>query len=508
MKSIVERRRVSVPQNHIKRDKCPSKSAVIDRVSSKREQLQSTTRTASVQGPPGRTHLLTTIFAIMEKFAFCLILLICTSGASSVDCDSKLMEIFGLTGAVVTEVPVVSTFVNLFNSVLSQDCVGKNLEEMISRVAMDQDRKQEARHCAGKLKGFITNMEEIRNYDDLKRKFNTYNNLRHQILAQRMKCFDAFEHHHENKFKLFVEYASIELTLIDMMIHSSGLSNGDISILERAYGDALLYYIQKGGHMLIAFPIKLAHDGDEDRSESVAKFAAEQLRPSVIAWMEAVERKREVRKRLRHKGLDEKPSDGKSQWINMVGKKNAKYLPLKISDGDWVALKGTSRYWLGCWNSIRDEDYCNTKATCPGVIGGRGNNVCNGERFQIQTTRHGPIRLTNNHNDKIAFRYWDWDCSSRGRGTYWLSSYHDPAGLYTMPCVGSSFSDGDISRCVYEVFDIEVLTAPDGKYFPYLRNGDYIWFKGADGFNQDKRRVFFRGFLLEQYHQDGDKTPC
>ena len=76
-------------------------------------------------------------------------------------------------------------------------------------------------------------------------------------------------------------------------------------------------------------------------------------------------------------------------------------------------------------NSVKDEDYCNIKANCPAVAGGQAASSCHGEKFQIQTTSHGPIKLNNRGaNNKIAFKYAKSD--KRGGGTFWLSKHYLP----------------------------------------------------------------------------------
>merc|ERR1712029_757861 len=99
--------------------------------------------------------------------------------------------------------------------------------------------------------------------------------------------------------------------------------------------------------------------------------------------MEHVENKREVRKRLRHTRRGPRPNLGfdKSTWIAWFGR-NAKYLPLKIHDGDWIAFKilneagkslgrHQSGKWLSCWGSIKNTDYCNAEAKCPNAWGAK-----------------------------------------------------------------------------------------------------------------------------------------
>jgi len=296
------------------------------------------------------------------------------------------------------------------------------------------------------------------------------------------------------------------------MINSN--HGSDTPILEKAYGDTLLFYIKKGSEMFSRFPMKLAHDGYVTRAMGVAKQAAEDLRPTLLEWMKAVENNPKIRKRLRHKGLPSQPSDDESQWWERLGLDRT-YLPLKISDSDWISMKiasthkkkccgighcdfcsvtiGGSSSWISCWKSISEEDYCQLR-TCPHIAGGQSANECTGERFQIQTTHNGPIKF----NDRIAFKYWDWDCSKgRGRGTYWLSTTHGTASdkLYTQTCVGSVFTESDIRRCKNEVFTIERGHVSQEKY---LRNGDYVHIKG----------IRDSGFMMKQYSQTGDKSYC
>ena len=271
--------------------------------------------------------------------------------------------------------------------------------------------------------------------------------------------------------------------------------------------------------MYSKFPLELTHSSksksDRARAKAVAKSAAEDLRPTLVEWIEAVETNTEIRERLRliHKGLDRKPSDFSSQWATLGV--NRKYLPLKISDGDWIAMKFLSRKeegsasWLSCYQSITEEDYCSYRA-CPNVGGNQGANECKSERFQIQSTAHGPIKF----GGKYAFKYWDWDCSEgRGKRTYWLSTaygvwresdwygkwYDVYTRLYTMPCLGSDFTKHDIAGCEHEVFTF----TPRAKGAKYLRNGDNIHINEILEFPSKSS-----AFIMRQFHQTGDKNYC
>jgi len=458
----------------------------------------------------------------MRITASFLILLICISGkAQSLTCDGAFSKLFQATGAAVSEVPYISTFFNLFNFIIGEaiGCVDQSRS-----IAIEEDRKQEYRQSASTLKAHILTLHEIRSYSDVKNNFWKYDSLRVNMRRERLRYFDPFEHHHESKFKMFTKWGNIELALIDIMINANHES--ETAKLKEIYGDTLLYYIRKGSEMFSRFPLELTHSGGENgtRAVQVAEQAAEDLRPSLIEWIEAVETKTEVRKRLSHKGLNSQPSDNPSQWDRLGLDK--KYLPLKISDGDWIAMKapffGPSS-WLSCYNSISNEDYCGFRA-CPNVAGDQGANQCHGEKFQIQSTAHGPIKF----ESKIALKYWDWDCSAgRGEGTYWLSTYYGKylLFLYTMPCVGSTFNKHDISRCGSEVFTIKqgyislsnifsflsLFAGQElGKEGKYLRNGDYVRIPEmrnnplVDG--GSKSQGLF--FMMKQFRQTGDKNSC
>jgi len=456
---------------------------------------------------------------IMVNVAPFLILLICISGTYASPCDSHFIKLFSYTGAVVTELPAVSTIVNLINALLSNECVGKSVLE----IAANEDRRQEARNAASQLKGYLTNIKEIRSYDDLKGRFNVYDNLRLRFRENRLKWFDSFDHHHESKFKLFTEYASVELTLIDMMINSNPGSSTKAR-LEKAYGDTILYYIEKGGEMFSYFPVKLAHNGDNHRAmEIMNRQDRSILRTSLINWMETVETKPEVMfKRLSHKGTFYIIDYSTDVWILLLGYKKASYLPIILRDGDWIAFKRMDTAlnvkgpatWLGCHDSISEDKYCTKTAKCPGIMGNQDNNECKGEKFRIQVaTRSGPWRSVtpksriklkwDRHlgytNKEIAFQYWDWDCSSgsRGKNTYWLSSHtkslRDYGSFATLPCPGSSFTEADISRCKHEVFTLSVplMDQSDPGSFRFeghfLRNGDYVNVSNGSGY------FFFKG---------------
>merc|ERR1712038_1821260 len=228
----------------------------------------------------------------MRLLVSLLILLICISDkAQCIDCDGVWAKLFQGTGAVVTEVPVISTVVNLFNFVVGQTCIAKDVEKVVRNIAMDEDRKQEFRQSASTLKAHLLTLDEIRSYEDVKRKFSTYDQTRINMRSERLRYFDPFEHHHESKFKIFTRWGITELTLIDIMIKSK--HGSDKEQLEEQYGDTLLYYIIKGSEMFSKFPLELAHDGTTypqvERAQQVAKQAAEDLRPTLIEWIEAVE---------------------------------------------------------------------------------------------------------------------------------------------------------------------------------------------------------------------------
>ena len=178
------------------------------------------------------------------------------SRSGSSFCDSTVTTLLSTTGAVVSNVPGVSTFMTLFNIIRTQSCAGSGVEEAIREVATTEDRKQEARNFASALKAHLLTINEIKSYTDLKK--TSYETLRINIRTDRTKCFDNFEHHHPSKYRLLTEYASVELALLDMMIISN--SGEYKKTLERAYGDALLYYIKKGGEMAIKLPLKVFHE--------------------------------------------------------------------------------------------------------------------------------------------------------------------------------------------------------------------------------------------------------
>jgi len=124
-------------------------------------------------------------------------------------------------------------------------------------------------------------------------------------------------------------------------------------------------------------------------------------------------------------------------------------------------------------------------------------------------------------------KYWDWDCSGRGEGTYWLSTYYGKhlLYLYTMPCVGSTFNKHDISRCGSEVFTIEqgyisisstissILSLFAGQELGkegkdnYLRNGDFVHIPEMS-LNVFKVGDKDRFFMMKQFRQTGDKNSC
>jgi len=332
--------------------------------------------------------------------------------------------------------------------------------------------------------------------------------------SDRRGFFLSRNQYHECKFKLITQWATIELALINVMIESEA-DKQDMAILTEAYRDVLHFYIQKSSEMFSWFPMNLAHDGNGQRAMEVARSAAKNLRPMLLKWIEAVEKNQKTRKLL---GLSSEPSDDPSQWSEIRNSEgiglDKDYLPLRINDGDLISLKTASSWlvertykcgeygvatcskgwerasndgpttWLSCYNSVHDSSYCSYRG-CPGVTGYWSiAGDCSGETFEIQSTDHGSIE----YGSHIALLYGHSDSSSRGEGYYWLSTYYGT--LYTMPCVGSVFTEDDISSCKNEVFTIQQSDGTDeykeeGKY---LRNGDYV---------QISRGVTSGGFMMK-----------
>lgn len=465
----------------------------------------------------------------MRIVASFLILLLCISDkAQSFSCDKEFQAVFQLTGVVASKVPVVSEFVSIFG-IISKAAAGDCIGTSIRNIAKDEDRKQEAQQAMNTLKAHLITLKEIESYSDVRKNDKSYDDLRKKMRDARILYFDSFNQFHESKFKIFTQYGDIELALIEIMLaafREIRAAGDDIDRYRKLYGETLLYYIEKGSEMYSKFPLELTHSSksksDRARARAVAKSAAEDLRPTLVEWIEAVETNTEIRERLRliHKGLDRKPSDSSSQWATLGV--NRKYLPLKISDGDWIAMKFLFRReeasWLSCYQSITEEDYCSYRA-CPNVGGNQGANECKSERFQIQSTAHGPIKF----GGKYAFKYWDWDCSEgRGKGTYWLSTaygvwkksggvkYNDVLHrLYTMPCLGSDFTKHDIAGCGAEVFTF----TPRAKGAKYLRNGDNIHINEIEIVDYGSladvpTKSSYSAFIMRQFHQTGDKNYC
>lgn len=502
----------------------------------------------------------------MRILASFLILLLCISDkAQSLSCDGAFSKLFQLTGAIASEIPVAATFLNTFNFLISNGCTSESSKD----IAKEEDRYQEVRQSECVLNEHIKTLNEIRSYSDVNTSFAKYETLRTIIRTWRANFFGPDEHFHENHFKLFTEWANVELSLLEIMIQAKkytknqnvpnyqidpsdqndpiasisdliqahfiidyGKPKNDYEAYSQYYGNTLLFYIRKGSEMLTRWPLELAHSSEWERLYRVKTKAAYDLRPTIVMWIEAVETKSEVRRRLRHKGIAIQPSDDWTQWDDLLGWEDRQYLPLKISDGDWISMKltvthrrtygGSSNFipnsgdssWLSCKNSIAEEDYC-TYRKCPALDGNQGANECKGERFQIQSTAHGPIEF----GEKIAFKYWDWDCSEgRGHGTYWLSKRSEPnrdrpAKLYTMPCPGGSFTKNDLDRCDSETFTLKrgpknsyaSYNYPSYPYAKYLRNGDLV------NINEIFSSSFhYEGiaFIMRAYRQTGDKNYC
>jgi len=344
--------------------------------------------------------------------------------------------------------------------------------------------------------------------------------------------------------------------LIEMLI----TSDKETPMLKEAYKEALLFYIQKGSEMFHRFPMKLTEDQNgATRAVKVADMAARDLRPMLIKWMEAVEQKPEVRKRL---GLNSQPSYSLLEWIRLGIK--LKYLPLKIFNGDWIGIKQTEvsywqtqdcgggygvigcggyyweqstrsgpNTWLSCRGSIKKSRYCSSEQ-CPasfyittlplGISLTRddrlGDEYCNERWFQVESTNYGPVK----YDGKFALKYLDWVTrNGRGKGTYWLSTYYgtSSSSLYTMPCPGKKFGNHDVSNCKNEVFEFtNKVNLPtnlrknwgfhDCKYCDsdfvshsfndykrtYLRNGDYARIQNND-------KPIFSGFIAMELRNEG-----
>jgi len=444
--------------------------------------------------------------------SFLILLPFLSVKVQSLSCDSALVELFQVAGAAVSEVTFFATFFNSLNFIVGNTCTIQNFEEISRNIARDEDRKQECQGAANILTAHEKTLREIKSYEDVKRNYWEYSVLRKNMRSDRREYFLSRDQYHECKFKLLTQWAAMELALIDIMIESKA-DKQEMAILTEAYRDALHFYIQKGSEMFSWFPMNLAHDGDGERAAKAARSAAKNLRPMLLEWIEAVEKKEETRKRL---GLSSQPSDDPSQWSGIRNSEGVgldkDYLPLKIEDGDWISLKMASSWsvrrtkkcgeygiatcgyywetytnegpttWLSCHDSVHDSSYCSLRG-CPGLSGYWSiAGDCNGETFEIQSTVTGSIE----YGSHIALLYGHSDTSSRGEGYYWLSTYYgyQPDKLYTMPCVGSVFTEDDISSCENEVFTIQQSVRTDDAA-KYLRNGDYVRISGipnSDGF--------------------------
>ena len=440
----------------------------------------------------------------MRTFLSFLILLSLLSDRAMSDfCDSQYVRLFEIGAVAATDITGLATFMNSLNYIVGSLCGERDFEEIARNIARYEDRKQECKQATGILSAHEKDLNEIRDWRDIKIKWLALDQLRRNMRVERMRYFQDYEHFDECKFRLITKWGCVELALIDIMIRANNGNEREMAKYRELYGDSLIFYIKKGSEMFSKFPLKIAHDGNGEKAMEVAKMAAANLRPMLIKWIEAVESNTETRRRLRHKGLSSAPSDVSTQWYQLG--LNRDYLPLKIQDSDWISHKFASSgsytkcdshhrgicyrkerriegptTWLSCHNSIHNSEYCGLRA-CPG-LNGINDGRCGGESFEIQSTRTGPIK----YGSHIALRYGHSDSSRRGKGNYWLSTYYgnlfgsqsrDSVKLYTMKCVGSMFTSDDVGRCDKEVFTIKEAYYNGAKY---LRNGDYVEIDGID----------------------------
>lgn len=424
--------------------------------------------------------------------------------ATSCEAQKQFQNAVGALGAAVGEVPILSTIVNLANVYLDNvggdDCslTKREIENLID----EKNRVQEKQQADSQLAGLVREMKSIFSRNNIKRDYDKLDKLRSDLATMRRKYFDEASY---VKFDVFTLYANTELLLTEFLIQQH---QSDQDLQEENFGRALIYYIKTASDWNIKY---IMARNDAGRIKNF--YSDRNLKPALIKWMDLISNSKKISKRVqtasKYKIFD---SAGNIDWWDVRDQHGSSDeegirragLPIPIEDDTWVSLKcSCDNRWIGCWNSIKEDDYCHF-TSCPGVYGNQGDGQCGGERFKIVSTHHGTIT----YGRHVAFKYWDWKCDKgRGKGHYWLSRWDndEPScgrkgpNLYTRTCPGKTFSSGDVKRCAWEQF---ILTGAgvDGDY-GRLRNGDYAYL--------DSKKTTWHDFachIMTQFLEKGEKN--
>jgi len=441
----------------------------------------------------------------------------------AIDCDAldASKKLLGAAGTAVsmTNIPGAGTAVSILGQILVGLDGGSCATASITNLIEESQRKQEAIDAKLQLRGVATNMKSAmahpvnQRYGELKGILKTLVHHRYAHLHTVPSLA---------KLEIFSIYANVELNLIENLIRLQPKEIKKLQIHEKEYARALIYYLKRGSEYYTKYPMELFNEEHFGQLSSTVKYAANKaLGSDMKKWIYNIENNSKIQNRIRLVSKRFKISNGKVDWWSIKDEDNkgisATFLPLPLSDGDWVSMRVMEwntivprvtgeDTWLSCWGSVSDSDWCRYRR-CPAVWGGQGNNHCSGERFQIQTTHRGNIKS----GDDVAFKYAHWDRNEgRGKGDYWLSwswvkgsTKYAFKHLYTEKCPGSSFTKRDIIPCAREVFTILPRQEED-----LVRNGDIVTLIVDLEFDTSpypSKNKLVHLFIFKQFFQEGEK---
>eukprot|EP00090_Calanus_glacialis_P001052 TRINITY_DN10750_c0_g1_i1.p1 TRINITY_DN10750_c0_g1~~TRINITY_DN10750_c0_g1_i1.p1 ORF type:complete len:440 (-),score=64.05 TRINITY_DN10750_c0_g1_i1:101-1420(-) len=437
------------------------------------------------------------------KLLMMLLFLFCPSftEASSCEVQEKFQNAVGAIGAAVGEIPILSTAVNLadvyLDNVGGDDCslTKREIENLID----EKNRVQEKQQADSQLEGIVREMKSILSRNNIRRDYDKLEKLRSDLATMRRKFFDEASY---VKFDVFTIYGNTELVLTEFLIQQH---KSDQDLQEENFGRALIYYIKTASDWNLEYIM-----GQEDAGRMKNLYAAKNLKPALIKWMEMMSNNKKISKRVQTASkFDIFDSAGNIDWWNVNDKHGSSKekgirragLPIPIENDTWVSLKcGPCGRWISCWDSIKEDEYCSLK-NCPGVYGNIKDGLCVGEKFKIESTSGGFIK----YGSYVAFKYWYWKCDKgRGKGHYWLSRWDNDesicgrkgTNLYTRTCPGNFFSTSDVKKCKNEQFILSWWA--DGEP---LRNGDYA---ALD--TKKTNSHTFSCHIMTQFLEKGDKT--